>query len=499
LVAVFRLRKKQNILECGLGHHQQRLRNLEPRERKKNVIVVGGGYAGLYAGYLLVQLGYRVTVFEATDRVGGRVHSLLNFSRGRVIEAGAELIGLNHSALLSLVREFGLGLTDLPTPDQDVALNLQPNIVLDGLPVGPEEAKQLEEEMNAVLMRISEEANKITYPSQPWFEPPDIQALDQISLGDVFDDWGIQGRLRQLLDLTFENNNAAPVDKQSWLGILCLVKGGSIGGDTKDYWDVVELFRCANGNQAVAECMAERIQSSKRGRVYLSSPVKKIRWRSRSRSFNVSTAKETFTADYVILATAPSVWNRIEFRPRVNLQPYRPALGPAIKYLSTVCDRFWIPLQLQPAGTSSTIGETWEATDNQTVKGRQGINLTVFAGGRQAQQALDLTTQENFVRFQAGLDGIFRNQFTKNLIREKLSFHPRLPFVQTGYSYMGLGLTTTTAKLDNQPFAPYGGQLFFAGEYVSTAFYGYMEGALQSALHAVELLMLKENIPLPAK
>jgi monoamine oxidase len=64
---------------------------------------------------------------------------------------------------------------------------------------------------------------------------------------------------------------------------------------------------------------------------------------------------------------------------------------------------------------------------------------------------------------------------------------------------MGLGLTTTTAKLDNQPFAPYGGQLFFAGEYVSTAFYGYMEGALQSALHAVELLMLKENIPLPAK
>jgi monoamine oxidase len=237
------------------------LRNLEPRGRKKNVIVVGGGYAGLYAGYLLVQLGYRVTVFEATDRVGGRVHSLLNFSRGRVIEAGAELIGLNHSALLSLVREFGLGLTDLPTPDQDVALNLQPNIVLDGLPVGPEEAKQLEEEMNAVLMRISEEANKITYPSQPWFEPPDIQALDQISLGDVFDDWGIQGRLRQLLDLTFENNNAAPVDKQSWLGILCLVKGGSIGGDTKDYWDVVELFRCANGNQAVAECMAERIQT----------------------------------------------------------------------------------------------------------------------------------------------------------------------------------------------------------------------------------------------
>ena len=40
-------------------------------KHKENVAIVGGGPAGLMAGYDLSRRGYRVTVFEASDRLGG--------------------------------------------------------------------------------------------------------------------------------------------------------------------------------------------------------------------------------------------------------------------------------------------------------------------------------------------------------------------------------------------------------------------------------------------
>ncbi len=39
----------------------------------RSVVILGAGVAGLIAAYELMQAGYRVTVLEARDRIGGRV------------------------------------------------------------------------------------------------------------------------------------------------------------------------------------------------------------------------------------------------------------------------------------------------------------------------------------------------------------------------------------------------------------------------------------------
>ena len=92
--------EKYEKIQAGLSEIQEQLPSLdnERKERLKNVkvIVVGAGFAGLAAAYELATQGIQVTVLEARDRFGGRVHSQENIVPGRIIEAGAELIGANH-------------------------------------------------------------------------------------------------------------------------------------------------------------------------------------------------------------------------------------------------------------------------------------------------------------------------------------------------------------------------------------------------------------------
>jgi len=77
--------------------------------RRHSCIIIGAGLAGLAAAYRLTNAGWRVTVLEAQKRLGGRVLSH-SFTRAPhlVCELGGEWIGNDHGRVKRLCRQFNL-------------------------------------------------------------------------------------------------------------------------------------------------------------------------------------------------------------------------------------------------------------------------------------------------------------------------------------------------------------------------------------------------------
>jgi monoamine oxidase len=79
--------------------------------KTKQVIIAGGGLAGLSCAYELQKGGFEVVVLEGNGQPGGRVHTLREgFAPGLDGETGAYRIPDTHELTMSYLREFGLPL-----------------------------------------------------------------------------------------------------------------------------------------------------------------------------------------------------------------------------------------------------------------------------------------------------------------------------------------------------------------------------------------------------
>jgi monoamine oxidase len=82
---------------------------LTPDRPIQSIVIVGAGISGLIAGYELFRAGHQVTLLEARERNGGRVHTLTTpFSNGQFAEAGASRIPSDHNLTHAYCDHFDL-------------------------------------------------------------------------------------------------------------------------------------------------------------------------------------------------------------------------------------------------------------------------------------------------------------------------------------------------------------------------------------------------------
>lgn len=461
--------------------------------KKTRVAVVGGGLAGLMAAKILGRHGAVVTLFEANKKVGGRARSNTTFSAGRVTEEGAELIGSMHLTWLALARELGVGLISIMEGDYYARVGLHVRVELDKLLTWPEVVQVATDMRDKILIPFGSDAKKIIDPAAPWAQTihaKQIADWDRMSVAARLTALGIAkgSRIWMAMELLLCNNNVAPLEKLNYLGMLCLVRGNRLVGQPDDdllgYWTELEIFRCANGCQTIAERMAKSIA----GTIEPNALVTSIDLDQRSLKWvpvaggrpGTKTTKVPF--DYVILATPPGVWPK-------EILPHHPKTtiglmgkGAAAKFFSNVGARFWIQKNAAPLGGAPDIGQVWEGTDNQTQNGAQGVVLSVFTGNRIPPES---DYRKGLERLYPGYEKQILAYKAHNPTKPatKLVDWNKEPFIETGYASPGLGQILTIGKELNEPYL---GRLFFAGEHTQMSAFGYMEGALLSGERAAK-------------
>ncbi|WP_434423348.1 flavin monoamine oxidase family protein [Nannocystis pusilla] len=444
-----------------------------PRERLgRSAVVVGAGLGGITAGYMLANW-FDVTVLEASDRVGGRTYSRADFTSGRTIEFGGELIGWNHPLWLHLAEELELGLSMITDEASFEAMGLATPTRIGGRDLGADEAEHMYEEMSAALAVMNADAATLTDPYAPWLAPRAAE-WDARPLADFIAAARVSDLAKAGLVAQFSNNNGVAPAAQSYLANLANVAGAAMWDhrNMNSFWDDLEVARCSQGNQALSEALRARIDATEHCRVRTGAPVRAIEIGDAGVAVTVD-GGERLTADFVVLAAPPTVWSKIQVTPAISLAPQ---MGTIVKYLSDVDRRLWLRAGKNPMALDDQVGMLWEGSDNQI--GGPGLELTLFAGGAAARAAIAAPDPRAY--FDAAIERIYPG-YTQQRTRTEFMDWEAQPWTRGGYSCPAPKQVTTVMRALNEA---HHGRLFFAGEHASAPFFGFMEGALQSGLLA---------------
>jgi monoamine oxidase len=408
-----------------------------------------------------------VAVYESSDHVGGRVRTDRDFIPGKTVEAGAELIGVNHPMWFALAEMFGLQMVEMTEYDDLVTSGLWVRLRIGDHDLSADETAKVYAELEPVIDTIGEEAKDID-PATPWLSP-NAAGFDAMSVGERLDDTLLpdpSSLTRKLFEFVLANDNCASVYEQSYLGLLALVSAGRVPAEDekeslRGYWEYTETHRCGGGNDQLAHQLSAGLADL----LWLNNGV--VSLDVREGGVAVTTGEGSGLHDYVVLTPPPNVWPAIS-----SYLPWDPSErtmshGPAVKYLNSFATRFWEDSGLAPNALWDELGSVWESTDGQPLEPEYG--LSVYSGGPHVLAESDYATR---------LGEIFPGYAPTGA---KFVDWPTEPGIETGYSVPSPGQVTTVAQALAEP---HGDRLYFAGEHSYVPYFGYMEGALQSGARA---------------
>jgi monoamine oxidase len=447
------------------------------------IAIVGGGLAGLACAYQLKQAGQTATVYEASDRVGGRSWTLRGaFADGQLVERGGQLIDQGHTAIRQLAGRLGLQLDNLL---QAEANGTEPLYHFDGQPYTYGQAT---EDLKAIYQKLHGDLSAAGYPTRYDSFTPRGQVLDRMSILDWIDEsvpGGPGSRLGQLLEVAYTIEYGADAGQQSALNLLYLL-GFSGQGQLRIFGPSNEKYAIRGGCDQLPARLAGQLQ----GQIQTGNQLVAVRQSGTTvtLTFKQGSRTRTITADKVVLALPFSILRSVDvsgagFRPLKQTAIRELGMGTNAKLHVQFGDRHWEGLGCNGETFADTgYQNTWDESRDQA--GRSGI-LVNYTGGTVGASFGSGSPSSRARQFLAQLEPVLPGITARWNGRATVDHWLGNPWTKGSYSFWKVGQYTRFAGVEGEPE----GNCHFAGEHTSIDFQGYLNGAVESGQRAAEELL----------
>ena len=467
------------------------------------IAIIGGGISGLNAALTLQDAGIASTVYEAANRIGGRMHSdTTSWLNGQTSEFCGELIDSGHTSILGLASRFNLPTVDLHAAEPPHSTE---TYFFDG---GYYSAAQANSDFGPVFRALKADNNAAPFPTlynsftQAGFD------LDHMSLFDWIESrvpGGHSSRMGQLLDVAYNIEYGNVTTQQSSLNIVYLlfnVRHFTVFGASD------ERFHIVGGNERLPKAVAAALAP---GTVKLNQRLTGIVHNSNnSYTITLQTPQGSVdkTVDRVIMAIPFSVlrtiltsdgdFNAAGFTNLKQTAIQKLGYGKNCKLQLQFDSRLWDTHGPWGISNGTNFSDTgyqagWDVTRGQS--GGTGI-LVDYTGGGVPLASFNGDPDDPAVVHQfaatylSQLEPVFPGISTLWNGRATLSV-PRIdPNLLGSYSYWKVGQYTSFSGYEGarQP-DPATGKCHFAGEHCSTDFQGFMEGAASEGARAANEIL----------
>ena len=439
------------------------------------VVVVGGGYAGLAAALHLSDAGVNAVVLEAAGRVGGRTHSERR-SQGLIVDHGGQWVGPTQKHLLALADRFGCAL--FPTYEEGQHIEVwhdgtrQP--YAGALPdSGPGVAEYLR--VTALLDALATEVDI----EQPW-RTPRLAEWDAQSAETFFRAQTSDADALRRLALAIQGVWSAEPREISLFHVLFYIRSAG------SYTELMETRDCAQDSRFIdgADAPARAIAAALGDAVHTGTAARSIE-HSASSGVVVRCDRGSVTARHAIVTLPATSLAHVEFRPALPSSRAgwlgQTRMGRVAKVHASYAEPFWRAEGLSGIATLYGDRPVGVVFDNSPADGSAGV-LVAFVYADRVTGWSGLPAAQRKSQVLADLAAVVGERAV-----EPADYTERIwtddPYIRGGYeAFMPPGAWLAFGEQGwREPTAT---GIHWAGTETSSVWNGYIDGAIRSGQRA---------------
>jgi monoamine oxidase len=437
-----------------------------------SVLIIGAGAAGLAAARDLAAAGLSVTIIEARDRIGGRVHTVRDESFNLPIELGAEFVHGKHPALIKLLDSSRTPFSDVT----DRHWYFEDGVV--------SRSNDFWNKLTALFDLMSKEKPDQTFAQFLDSLPDDPETL----------------RAKAVATRYVQGFHAADIRRAGVHGLIA-------ANEAEDQVGGHHSFRVVTGYETVLQRLNEEAKQQGAS-VQLNAVVREIHWRkhnvevvcvSGERQQQFAASRVVITLPLGVLQEKSKTHAAVRFVPELPEEKQQAIdnipMGDVARIVVVFRERFWEGLDLAGTGAQENMSQlgfvhypdaaipTW-----WSLLPLRAPALVGWAGGTRAEKFLRMSETEcvsEALRSLKKIFGVSEMSLRKWLLQSYMHHWDTDPFSRGAYAYLpvdGLNLQQELAR-------PVQNTIFFAGEATSAGHIGTVHGALESGQRAAREIL----------